>query len=60
VTAVRRRELGSGAPSNGANGHQAADQAMGGGYPGADSDASRSDSAEWSPPGYSDQGYRSS
>lgn len=64
VTAVRRRELGSGAPSgttsDGANGHQAADEGAGGGYAGGDSDASRSDSAEWSPPRYSDQGYRSS
>jgi quinol monooxygenase YgiN len=64
VTGVRRRELGSGAPSgttsDGANGHQAADEGAGGGYAGGDSDASRPDSAEWSPPRYSDQGYRSS
>jgi quinol monooxygenase YgiN len=65
VTAARRyRELGSGAPSvaapDGADGHQAADRGAGGGYAGGDSDASRSDSAEWSPPEYSDQGYRSS
>ena len=65
MTAVRRyRELGTGAPSDaasdGANGHQAADDGAGGGYAGGDSDASRSDSPAWSPSGYSDQGYRSS
>ena len=37
-----------------------ADDGSGGGYPGGDSDRSRPDSAEWSPSGYSDQGYRSS
>ncbi|HEX4289955.1 MAG TPA: antibiotic biosynthesis monooxygenase [Trebonia sp.] len=59
--AVRRyRELGAGAPSDSDAGHQAAGATAGGGYSGSDQDTSRSDSAEWSPPGYSDQRYRSS
>ena len=58
---VRRyRELGRGAPSDSASGYQASGEAAGGGYEASDSDASRSDSDEWSPPGYSDQRYRSS
>jgi quinol monooxygenase YgiN len=61
VAAARRyRELGSGAPSADAGGdYQAPGEATGGGYGGRDADASR-DPAEWAPPGYSDQRYRSS
>jgi quinol monooxygenase YgiN len=61
VAAARRyRELGSGAPSADAGGdYQAPVEAAGGGYGGPDADAPR-DSAEWAPPGYSDQRYRSS
>jgi len=61
VAPVRRyRELGSGAPSDSASGYQASGQAAGGGYAASDTGASRPDSDEWSPPGYSDQRYRSS
>ena len=61
VAPVRRyRELGSGAPSDSASGYQASGEAAGGGYRASDTGASRSDSDEWSPPGYSDQRYRAS
>jgi quinol monooxygenase YgiN len=61
VAAARRyREIGSGAPADGAGGdYQAPGPAAGGGYSGRDADAPR-DSAEWAPPAYSDQRYRSS
>jgi quinol monooxygenase YgiN len=61
VAPVRRyRELGSGAPSDSASGYQASGEAAGGGYAASDTGASRSESEEWSAPGYSDQRYRAS